>query len=89
MNIADEARFVRRYECTVLGQIFAAEFDIGFLQPQRRVSHAHNHVAVELIAVHTGISGVRVDTDASAPRRRDSPDPRRGVSRQRHGGTAG
>jgi len=64
MNIADEARFVRRYECTVLGQIFAAEFDIGFLQPQRRVSHAHNHAAVELIAVHTGISGVRVDTDS-------------------------
>lgn len=60
----DETRFVRHYECMVQSQVFEAEFDGGFLNSSRLVSHAHNHAGIELIAVYNGISGLCIDNES-------------------------
>jgi len=53
---AENSQFFRRYDVCLGNDIIVTEFDYGFLSPARKVYHAHNHAAFELIAVSKGIS---------------------------------
>lgn len=53
---AENSQFFRRYDVRLGNDTIVTEFDYGFLSPARKVYHAHNHAAFELIAVSKGIS---------------------------------
>lgn len=52
----DNPQFFRRYDVRLENNTIVTEFDYGFLSPARKVYHAHNHAAFELIAVSKGVN---------------------------------
>ncbi len=52
----ENPHFFRRYDVRLENDTIVTEFDYGFLSPTRKVYHAHNHAAFELIAVSKGIN---------------------------------
>ena len=52
----ENPQFFSRYDVRLYGNVLVTEFDYGFLSPSRMVFHAHNHAAVELIAVSRGVN---------------------------------